>query len=661
MRRRLFQPITDQQHFAARNAVVSAFADLYRAQSAEFPARCREADYERRMLAAYPIHPELFDRLYEDWSSLDRFQRTRGVLRLMAAVIHALWERQDPSALILPGTVPIDEPTVQFELTRYLEDPWTPVIEKDVDGAHSLPLALDRENPNFGRYSAARRVARAIYVGSAPTMRNPNRGIEDRQIKLGCVQPGESVATYGDALRRLADRATHLYQDDRRYWFNTQPSVTRLAQDRAEQLEREPDRVHEEIKRRVRAQQHQRGDFLRVHPFPAASGDVPDEDVVRLVILDPAQPHSARAAESPARAAAAEILDRRGPSPRTCRNMLVFLAADATQLQSLELATRDFLAWKSIEDERERLNLDAFQANQARTRREQADQTVDLRIRETFQWLLVPTQPDPQSALQWSEHRLQGDDPLAVRASKKLQGEGELIKTWGATNLRLELDRIPLWRDDSIAIKQLWEYFTQYLYLPRLQSVETLLGAIAQGVALLTWESESFAYAEGWDPVRGRYLGLRAGQQGSVLLEGGALLIKPDAARRQLEADAAARGGPRVPPGAGGAYLTPRPDGEPVRDGSGAAATVDRQPDAPPRVARRFYGSVAVDPARLGRDAGAIAEAVVQHLAGLVGAEVKVTIEIQAEVPDGVPDQVVRIVTENCRTLKFTSQGFEID
>jgi predicted AAA+ superfamily ATPase len=137
----------------------------------------------------------------------------------MAAVIHSLWERQDGNLLIMPAFIPIDDSAVQFELTRYLDDQWTPVIAKDVDGEHSLPLKLDRDTPNLGRYSACRRVARTIYVGSAPTQRAANRGIDDRQVKLGCVQPGETVATFGDANRRLADRATYLYVDGSRYWY----------------------------------------------------------------------------------------------------------------------------------------------------------------------------------------------------------------------------------------------------------------------------------------------------------------------------------------------------------------------------------------------------------------------------------------------------------
>ena len=77
----------------------------------EFPLECRNVDYEQRIKAAYPIHPEIFDRLYTDWSTLVKFQRTRGVLRLMAAVIHSLWEKGDRHPLILPAHIAIDDPT----------------------------------------------------------------------------------------------------------------------------------------------------------------------------------------------------------------------------------------------------------------------------------------------------------------------------------------------------------------------------------------------------------------------------------------------------------------------------------------------------------------------------------------------------------------------
>ena len=221
-----------------------------------------------------------------------KFQRTRGVLRLMAAVIHSLWEKGDRNPLILPANISIDDPRVQFELTRYLSDNWVPVIEKDVDGPNSLPLRLDGEVPNLGKFAACRRVARTIYLGSAPTATAAHRGLEDRRVKLGCVMPGESPAVFGDALRRLAGAATYLYQDGPRYWYSTQPTVTKLAEDRAEQLKRDPDKVVHELDERLRADLRKTGDFSRVHPLPQSGQDVPDDLDARLVVLGIDHPYS---------------------------------------------------------------------------------------------------------------------------------------------------------------------------------------------------------------------------------------------------------------------------------------------------------------------------------------------------------------------------------
>lgn len=652
VRRRLFQPLSGDQ-YVARDAVARAFVDLYGSQQQEFPSECREADYERRIKMAYPIHPELFDRLYNDWSTLDKFQRTRGVLRLMAAVIHSLWERQDGNLLIMPGNVPVDDQMVQFELTRYLDDHWVPVIEKDVDGANSLPLSLDRDNPNLGRYSACRRVSRTIYMGSAPTLRAAHRGIDDRQVKLGCVQPGEAVATFGDSLRRLTDGATYLYVDGKRYWYSTQPTVTRLADDRAGQLS--DDQVTEEIVKRLKKQAGTRADFSKVHPCVPGS-DIPDEREARLVIIGPEHPHSARNDDSSARVEAAGILDSRGASPRNYKNTLVFLAGDINRLRELEQAVRQFLAWSSIWNDRVPLNLDQFQLRQAETKKQSSDEVVDARIPETYQWLLVPNQPDPKGPVVWTELRLQGADSLATRAAKKLKNEESLMVQMGGVRLRTELDRVPLWTGNHVSIKQLCEYMARYLYLPRLRDENVLIAAIQDGVSSLDWNPDTFAYAEAWDEQRGRYQGLKGGTAARVLVDERSLLVLPAIAAAQIAADR--------PPAPTESAAVPSDGGATQPSASGPGHTLPAQHGTPPVVPAqpklgRFHGAVDLDPIRMGRDAARIAEEVVQHLTGLVGANVEVTLEIHAELPDGAADKLVRDVTENCRTLKFSTFGFE--
>lgn len=649
VRRRLFEPLIEKAQFVARDTVARAFLDTYRTQHQEFPPECRDLDYENRIKAAYPIHPEVFDRLYTDWSTLVKFQRTRGVLRLMAAVIHSLWEKGDRNPLIMPANLPIDDPRVRDELTRYLPDTWKPVIEKDVDGPSALPLRIDGEVPNLGKFAACRRVARTIYLGSAPTATAANRGIEDRLIKLGCVMPGESPAVFGDALRRLSTAATHLYQDGARYWYSTQPTVTKLAEDRAEQLKRNSDAVVQEIDKRLRADLRQAGEFRRIHPLPPSGADVPDDMDARLVVLGVDHPFS-KEPTNKAQAAATAILESRGNAPRLFRNTLTFLAVDQTRLQDLDEAVRRYLAWESIVLEKETLFLDPLQLRQAETQMKSADGAVTARLPEAYQWLLVPVQDTPQSPVSWQTFRLSGQDALAVRASKRLRNEELIVPALAGTRLRMELDKIPLWRGDHVAVKQLAEDFARYIYLPRLRDTQVLTAAVQDGLGLLLWAEESFAYADSLDEAAGRYRGLRCGPGTGVPLDLlRCLLVKADVAQRQKAAEAAPIAGPTN----GG----DPPDGRPI----GVAEGRNGQPGRPEpgRVLRRYYGTVSLDPARVGRDAGRIADEVIAHLVGLVGSDVTVTLEIEARIPSGASDNVVRTVTENSRTLKFSSHGFE--
>lgn len=642
VRRRLFEPIAGDQ-FKNRDVTAQAFSELYHSQSAEFPPECRGGDYEKRIRAAYPIHPEIFDQLYGAWSTLVKFQRTRGVLRLMASVIHSLWEKGDRSPLILPSMIPIDDPRVQSELTRYLSDNWSPIIEKDVDGPNSLPVRIDGEQPNLGKVSAARRVARTIYLGSAPSAGVAHRGIEDRHVKLGCVMPGETAAIFGDGLRRLAAAATYLYQDGNRFWYDTQATVTKLAEDRAEQLKRDPDKVMQELDKRLRDDLRRMGDFNRIHPLPRSGADVPDDMDARLVVLSAEHPYS-KDADNPAEVAAKAILESRGNTPRLYRNSLVFLAVDKVRLQDLDESLRKYLSWASILAEKESLNLSPFQAKQAETQKQSADGDVTGRLPEAYQWLLVPEQANPQSPVVWETSRISGADALAVRASKKLRSDELLITALGSTILRKHLDDVPLWRGDHVPVRQLVDDFARYLYLPRLTDSEVLTHAIHEGAGLLTWSSDSFAYAESYDEAAKRYRGLRAGVTVTITTDSTGLLVKPDVARRQMEAELK----PEPPP--------PGTDTPPAKPGDKTPGT---PPPAPAVKLKRFHGTAKLDATRAGRDASRIADEVLAHLVSQPGSETTVTIEIEAKLPQGAPDQLVRTVTENSRTLKFTSHGFE--
>ena len=454
---------------------------------------------------------------------------------------------------------------------------------------------------------------------------------------------------FGDALRRLAAGATYLYQEGPRFWYGTQPTVTKLAEDRAEQLKRDPDKVTEELNERLRTDLRAMGDFSRIHALPSSGADVPDDLDARLVVLQADHAYSKEPC-SAAELAARNILETRGNTPRLYRNTLVFLAADKVRLPDLDDALRKFLAWKSIVGEKETLNLDPHQVRQAETQKTAADSAVTARLPETYQWLLVPEQLTPQAPITWQAVRLSAGDALAVRASKRLRSDEFLIATLGSTILRKHLDDVPLWPTGHVAIKQLVQHFARYHYLPRLSGPKVLVQSVRSGLELLTWQSDTFAYAESYDEAAGRYRGLRAGQMVSVSEDDAlGLLVKPDIARKQLDSELKIDEPEKTPE-------------DPKEPGDGVKPRDPPPPQPPPqRVGpKRFHGTINLDATRVGRDASRIAEEVIAHLSGLVGANVTVTLEVQAEIPAGAPDHVVRTVTENSMTLGIGG-GFEVE
>ncbi len=441
-----------------------------------------------------------------------------------------------------------------------------------------------------------------------------------------------------------------------RYWYGLQQSITRLARERAESHKTgRRDELHQHVVERLKAERD-RGDFAGVHVGPAGGGDVPDDLAVRLVVLGPDVPHVPRSQDSPALTAAKEMLERRGKAAREYRNMVVFAAADQRRVDDLEQAVAEFLAWRSIDDDADELNLDPQMQRQARTKRGQSDEAVRLRMAEAYQLVLVPVQHDPDGPVEWETVRAEGQGPLAVRASSRLVGEGMLQKQLPPVLLRLQLDGTlaSLWEDGAVEAKKVWECFARYLYLPRLRDADVLLAAVTEGPAALSWASEGFALADGDDPKSGRYVGLVAGSHPAHAASASTLLVRPEVALGQMEQEAADGGGGGGEGGDGGSGGEGAGEGGgDSGDGSGGGAAVATRP-------RRFHGSIRLDPGRPARDFDKVRAEVLDPLVALLGTDVEVTVEISAGLDDGFPENVVRTVTENAKTLRFDpGSGFE--
>ena len=650
VRRRLF---LDCKNPEAREEVCTAFSQMYQENSADFPLEAKEVSFRDRLVACYPIHPEVFDRLYEDWATLERFQRTRGVLRLMAAVIHELWMANDASAMILPGSIPLDMPNVRDELVRHLPDTWNSIIDREVDGKNSIPYQKDRQNIRYGSKVAARRVARTIMLGSAPTVRDQSvRGLEASRIRLGIVQPGENISDFNDALNTLHGSLSYLYNNasGNRYWYDTRPTLRKTAEDRASQVS--PADVDNEIETRLKKLRKE-NPFAGVHICPASSLDVPDEQAVRLVVLRTADTYRRKSEKSKALEAVSDILSNRGPSPRIYKNMLAFVAPDYDALVSLQTEVKRFIAWKSIMSDKDDLNLDGNQIRETQQNLDRSNQTVELRIKETYCWLLVPyiDQFEDMKTIQWEISNIGGGDESIVTKSAKKMVQGEqVITNWAPALLQMSLDDL-LWKDSNdIAVKKLWEYLSTYCYLPRLANYSVLEDAIARGLA----SDEYFALAAAYS--NNRYVDLKYNQTVFSISQSD-LLVKTNVALKQIVAEKKEEPVTPINPNSGG--VQPEgPSGVSPSGGTGTQTTPSGG-GATKATNTHFFMSAKLDTTRVNRDVNNYVQEIIQHLMAVDGSDVELILEVSVKAPDGIPSNVVRTVSENCRTLKITNFGFD--
>jgi predicted AAA+ superfamily ATPase len=672
VRRRLFATVTDR---LAAEEVCRAYAVYYAANSADLPPETQESTYLERLKHAYPIHPEVFDRLYEDWSSLDNFQRTRGVLKLMAKVIHRLWTTGNNDLMIQPGSLPLFDSDTRNEAIYYLPQGWDPVLERDIDGERAATTELDNARPLFGSIHACRRIARAVFLGSAPDAgavggAKHHRGVELERLLLGCAQPGQVLGHYKDGVRALVDRLQYLNSANNRYWFDTRPNLRREMEDRKRRFDLRED-VYPFIKEKLR---FANGIFGGVHVFTPSS-DVPDDWQLRLVVLPPEATFS-KGAQTPAVDAATLILKSRGEQPRQKQNRLIFLAPDTDSLSRLKDQVTSLLAWKSIVDDvREgRLNLDGHQTKQASKSLDDANEAMRRMVKETFKWLLAPLQEAKPGKgigdIQWDHFQI---NPATVNPSEEIEKilkEHELLITeWAPIHLA-KMMQMWFWKDDATAMSALetWQKTCCYLYLPRLRDADTLRRTIAAGVS----SRDFFGIAYGRE--EGRFQGFHYAQSTTPILDDSLLLIDPkvaaafaaklaqEAAEREAQNRAKETGGQSTSGGSKGESTSgTSTTATATGGGSGGGTTGGSSSGSGAQAAKktRFFGTVDLDPIKAKLQFSDVAEEVLMLFTQRPGVKVRISVEIEAESPAGFDDGIQRAARENCDQLKFKNRAFE--
>lgn len=661
VRRRLFMPCQDED---ARDKICTAFSQMYQSSGTDFPVEAKDPSYLQRMKDCYPIHPEIFDDLYEKWGTIEKFQKTRGVLRLMAGVVYQLWVNGDDSCMIMPGSVPLHITQVHDELIRYLGDNWNAIVDSEIDGSEAEAVRIDANNFRFNQFLAARRVARTIFLSTAPGMREQNvRGINQEHIFLGTVLPNEvnAIPIFNDALQKLKATLSYLYSNENgtMLWFDSRPTLRKLVADQEQRIHE--DAVDFEIQRRLHKWRSCHG--LGLNILPTSSSDVPDDTKVALVLLPLTAVYERRRVQNEAKKTAQEYLEQRGEAGRIHRNMLLFLAPDMQGLHRLRQMTRHFLAWQMIRDEAEERNLDQSQLREADNSIKQVEKDLQMKLSQCYCWLLAPySDLDDIRTIQWDVYEISCTDGSNVtKAYERMKREEILIEKWAPRLLLMQLHNL-LWKDkDHLSVGGLWEYLCNYCYLPRLKNEEVLYDAIRTGVS-----EGLFGLAD--TCIEGRYEGLifapEHGYIGSIAPQ--QLLVKADVAQAQENQDTAQIS----ETGANGDYsddrdanhangtdgVNPvtssddRKDGNEGNNGNGAASA------HPGPQYSHFSMTQDLDSLRATKQVNDCLQEVVNHLSDLKGSQVTIKLEVQADLPANLPKDVVRTITENCQALgiKFT-------
>jgi uncharacterized protein len=467
-------------------------------------------------------------------------------------------------------------------------------------------------------------------------------------VLLGCLLPGQNASTYTDALSRLSDRLHYLNtagdkaNDSARYWFDTRANLRREMEDRKRRFNDGTDvriRISEVLKRAVANQSF----FDGTHVF-TAHADIPDDAALRLVVLPPERWH----ARDEQRLAADTVIDsvrNHGDKPRHRGNRLLFLAADHGTLPRLLDATRVTMAWNSIVDDIRdgKLNVDLLQKKSAEKELQAAEDALPRVVRECFRWLLCPTQHAPTDraitvepfALNTGGGKL-GDEIARICTENEL-----VISTWSPVHLRNKLREL-YWKADRPAVPALafWEDTLRYIYLPRLKNRDVLGQAIRSGA--ISRDFFGVAYGKTADSYEGFQFGTTLVQVDDTLL-----LIDPGPAAMYDQARAASS-------------VAPAADGDVAKSATTRPTGRTSKPvGALPALASSFHGTADIRPTTARMALVQLAEEIIAVLAGDPDATVKVTVEISAEFPTGVSEQIRRTVTENANNLALKNSEWD--
>jgi predicted AAA+ superfamily ATPase len=491
IRRRLFENVGDKdQH----RATAEAYWTMYRKLGEDVPTVCREPSYRDALIAAYPFHPELVSVLYERWGTIPTFQRTRGVLRLLADVISEQYQAKVNEPVIQSSSINLGSAAVRSELVKHTGhgNVYHSVVESDIAGKTAKAPEIDRQlGSEYSKENVAEKCARAVFMYSFSG--SQQRGATLPQIRLSALNPEMAPPFISDALERMTKRLWFLYQDSGLYRFDSNPNLNRILVDREEMIRSDPDKVKDFAKNTLNDLIGDAAFRVYRYPQPGDDSHVGDEPRLSLVVLDLQHGAKEDALPQETEELVTRILKQHGKGFRKHANMLIFLAPDQERSSEVIEAARRLLALRNIdEDKTTKRQLSDIQLKDLADRLREAEARLPAALATVYRFLLIPADKKTVRCIDMSISAFSGKTTLSSKVMEKLVDEGQVLEKLDPAIMIGP--KFGLWPVDQemLNVRALANYFTQLTHLPRLHGAQVLAETIAKGV-----QRNLFAYALG--------------------------------------------------------------------------------------------------------------------------------------------------------------------
>ncbi len=473
IRRRLFEDIGDSQTI---EDIASQYMLMYQEFWSELPSHAAKSEYKQKIIKSYPFHPELIDVFRIRWASHHDFQRTRGVLRLLAAIVSDLWKRQQSlpgsNALIHTGGVNFANlDALSGQLKRLYGNGYDSVISADVAGSSSNAFKIDSNKKEYGQWYLTESIAVVVLMNSFGS-EGINKGISVPELKLNLLSPqGFNHNSINGALDELESNAYYLYYAQsstvgKRYWFHTKPNINILINQAKGDIKSE--QITAEIINRIQQKSRNIQLFnVLVNPLD----DIPEQTKPTLLILSPNYLVGSNGVTGKTSAFIEKIATKKGNSERIYRNTMLFLVCSEMGIGKLQADLREYLACQKISAEYQN-QLEREQREDLRKRIDDAVKKAETSLVASYSIVVKYSVKNGIRQLPIRQFKDSIDTQINTNIIDALKEEEWLLESVGLNTLRNN-NLLPT-IEQPVKAKDVYEAFLRFDDKPMIKGIEAM-------------------------------------------------------------------------------------------------------------------------------------------------------------------------------------------